>query len=1213
MARALSEPHEPHQSDESAEALLDRTTAAQLTASDPDISAWVGANAGAGKTHVLKMRVLRLLLGGVKPERILCLTYTKAAAAEMAGRVFKELAQWATAPTETLANELDKVLGKTPAPDDMITARQLFAKAIETPGGLKVQTIHAFCERLLQRFPLEAGVPPGFEILDEATARALMRAAIDKTLGEANQAPGSALGAAARHAIAYAADDQFDKVLDGALRRREWVAALTRDRAGEDGEAAQSDVEQAYLEAFSLSAHDTVAALEAARGDVLRPDECQVAADLLQASDKKTDQALGAALGKAHRARTAAQWRAALNAVFLTQGGTVKADRGFVTKGVREEAPGIAEGLLDAKHKFAELTDKLQRRRIVDATVALVTLAERVLHHYDAQKAQRAALDFDDLIQRSAGLLERSGASAWVLYKLDGGLDHVLVDEAQDTSPVQWRVIRELVGEFFAGEGRREAEDEPDVRTIFAVGDEKQSIYSFQGAAPEMFAAAGRTFSERAAAVMRRFEPVPLTLSFRTTAPLLKAVDHVFSDPSRTPGLTSAAVSVRHLVLRQGAAGLFELWDREPVEDVEPVPAFEPLEETSASSPVRRLAERIADEVADWFARGERLASEDRPIRASDILVLVRKRTPFAPEMVRAFKRRGIAVAGADRIVLGEHIAVQDLMSVADFLLLPEDDLALANILKSPLFGLDDDDLMAFAPSRPGLLWSALLKAADGDERFRPAAEQLKRWRSQADFSPPFEFFANLLDRDGGRARLIGRLGADAGDAIDEFMNLALNYDEQAPPSLQGFQTWLGESRREIKRDMEHGRDEVRVMTVHGSKGLEAPIVFLPDTCSRAASGRAEALAALTDGGINPDGGDAFAWAVSGSSKSPPIAAARQHENDLAQQEHNRLLYVAMTRARDRLYVGGFDNKTKSGMAEGSWYDTIEKGLEGVLVDGQDTAGRRVRRLASPQTVPAKDSGHDVTAQIAARALPDWASRPAPREANLTVPIAPSRIEPAPSDDEGEWPSLSELRDQLRPPLEPAMPSPLVLSREQSIHRGTLTHALLEHLPELPRDTWQAAATRFLDVRGEELGQAVREDISAKVLMVLQDPQFAEAFGPKSRAEVSIAAVIPAPDGKAPALKVNGQIDRLVRTETGVLIIDFKSNRRPPPTAEAAPLSYLMQLAAYRMVVQRIYEGSGIGLENIETAFLWTDAATLMPVPGDLLNGVQTRLWKVSH
>ena len=449
--------------------------------------------------------------------------------------------------------------------------------------------------------------------------------------------------------------------------------------------------------------------------------------------------------------------------------------------------------------------------------------------HYTRAKSQRAALDFDDLIAHSASLLDQSNAAAWVLYKLDGGLDHVLVDEAQDTSPIQWRVIEQLVSEFYAGAGVREEKVQREgdgARSVFAVGDEKQSIYSFQGAEPKMFAETGRRFEARAQAAEQAFEAVPLLLSFRTVAPLLKAVDRVFNDHAQTPGLSASGEAIRHLALRTQQAGLFELWEPEVPEDVTAAPAFAPLEEQPVASPISRLAERIAVQIANWLASGERLVSEDRPIRASDILILVRKRQPFAAEMVRALKRRRIPVAGADRIVLGDHIAVQDLMALSDFLLLPEDDLALANVLKSPLFGLDDDDLMRFAPERPGLLWTALLKAAANDPTLEPAAEQLKRWRAQADFSPPFEFFANLLDRDGGRARMLGRLGPEAADAIDEFINLALNYDEQAPPSLQGFVTWLRAGRREIKRDMEHGRDEVRVMTVHGSKGLEAPIVI---------------------------------------------------------------------------------------------------------------------------------------------------------------------------------------------------------------------------------------------------------------------------------------------------------------------------------------------------------------------------------------------------
>jgi ATP-dependent helicase/nuclease subunit A len=1199
----------------SADDLLHKTTKAQHDASDPLASAWVGANAGAGKTHVLKMRVLRLLLAGVQPERILCLTYTKAAAAEMAQRVFRELASWSTMDATGLANELATLFGRAPTEPEAMAARQLFARAIETPGGLKVQTIHAFCERLLQRFPLEANVPPGFSILDDATAAGMLRDAVDDALVAANDEPDGAMGRAVRQAVAFAAEDQFDKVLAEALRHRDWISELTRLAAHHDNDEhidepnddAMAATRQLYLEAFEVAADETEEALNIALGGVLSSAQLEHAAQFL-AGGSKTDAELAVAFGAAQATQDPVALGSALAAAFLTKSGGPRSDGRFITRKLREAEPGMTDVLLNAKAEYSRLSEQRRRRRIVDATVALLTIAERVMAHYSRAKSQKAALDFDDLIAHSAGLLEQSNAAAWVLYKLDGGLDHVLVDEAQDTSPIQWRVVEQLVSEFYAGAAVREEnvrEEGDGGRSVFAVGDEKQSIYSFQGAAPEMFDRTGRAFGTRAAEAKQVFHRVPLLLSFRTVAPLLEAVDRVFSDHARTPGLSAAADAIQHLALRQGQAGLFELWDTEVLEEVEPAPAFSPLEELAASSPITRLAERMAAQVQNWLETGERLLSQDRPIRASDIIVLVRKRQPFAGEMVRAFKRRKIPVAGADRIVLGEHIAVQDLMALSDFLLLPEDDLALANVLKSPLFGLDDDDLMRFAPQRPGLLWTALLVAAKTDARLEPAAKQLKRWRAQADFSPPFEFFANLLDRDGGRARMLGRLGPEAADAIDEFMNLALNYDEQAPPSLQGFVTWLRAGRREIKRDMEHGRDEVRVMTVHGSKGLEAPIVFLPDTCSAPGAGQPSPLVELDAASTRPGLHETFAWAVRGASKSEQVEAARAREKIERLEEHNRLLYVAMTRARDRLYVGGFEGK--SGIAKGSWYETITAGLDSCLTEARDATGARVRRLGSEQTARHDPASKHATEAPQSAPLPAWALQPAPAEPVLSVPLAPSRIATVDTDDKGEWASLAEVRDAMLPPLEPASQSPLYLARDDRLLRGTITHALLEHLPNIEAREQAETARSFVAARGPDFADAVREAIVSEAMGILGDEQFGEAFGPNSRAEVAVVANLVHPTGQGPTLRVNGQIDRLVRRKGSLLIVDYKSNRRPPRTAAAASEAYLLQLAAYRIAVQQIFPG-----EIVDAAFLWTDGPLLMPVSSELLGSIEPRLWEIA-
>jgi len=1186
--------------------LLRDTTTAQQDASDPLSSAWVGANAGAGKTHVLKMRVLRLLLAGVAPERILCLTYTKAAAAEMAQRVFRELAEWSTIDEPTLGSELTKLLARQPNETELQAARQLFACAIETPGGLKVQTIHAFCERLLQRFPLEANVPPGFTILEDATAAALLRDAVDKVLIAANKAPDGELSQAVRQAVAFAADDQFDKVLGEALGRRNWISQLSRIEGTRGNPSTMTAVQKLYLDAFEVEESDTQDTLTSALAGVLSDAQLEHAARFLE-TGSKNDQKLGAQARRAFTAEGTLERARELEPLFLT-GGKPRSDKSYITKASRASEPGLADTLLAAKAQYAHFYDVRRRRRIVDATVALLTISEQVMTHYARAKSQRAALDFEDLIERSASLLDKSNAAAWVLYKLDGGLDHVLVDEAQDTSPVQWRVIEQLVAEFYAGSSVREEnlrQEGNGARSVFAVGDEKQSIYSFQGAAPEMFAATGAMFETRATAAEQRFRRVPLRLSFRTVEPLLNAVDRVFSDHSRTPGLSASGDHNQHLALRQGQAGLFELWDTEVPEEVEAAPAFAPLEEKAASSPITRLAERIAVKIDYWLKSGEKLASQDRAIRASDILVLVRKRQPFAGEMVRALKRRGVPVAGADRIVLGEHIAVQDLMALADFLLLPEDDLALAVILKSPLFGLDDDDLMRFAPERPGLLWTALLQAAKTVDRLQPAAEQLKRWRAQADFSPPFEFFANLLDRDGGRGRMLGRLGPEAADAIDEFMNLALNYDEQAPPSLQGFATWMRAGRREIKRDMEHAHDEVRVMTVHGSKGLEAPIVFLPDTCSAPGAGQPSPLVELESDRMPPGLKSIFAWAVRGASKSSPVETARQREKSERFQEHNRLLYVAMTRARDRVYVAGFEGK--SGIAKGSWYETIEAGLDDCLIEVRDETGARIRRLESQQTEPHEKADLTAAQATASAPLPPWALTPAPKEPVLTVPLAPSRIETTEITDDGEATSLQDRRDATLPPLEPASPSPLYLARDDRLLRGTVTHALLEHLPGIAADKRLITARRFVEAQGPNLPTSVHDDIVAEAIGILEDSRFGAAFGSNARAEVAIVANVAHPTGDGPTLRVNGQIDRLVRKQDTLLIVDYKSNRRPPQTPQEVADAYLLQLAAYRIAVQQIYPG-----ETVDAAFLWTDGPSLMPVPSALLDVFTPKLWEIA-
>lgn len=1176
---------------------LQRTTLLQNKAADPTASVWVSANAGTGKTHVLTKRVLRLLLAGTAPERILCLTFTKAAAAEMSKRVFESLAKWVMLPKadleQTLANDY---LGRAPTSDEMALARTLFTRATETPGGLGIVTIHAFAERLLQRFPLEAGVTPGFSILDDTTAKKLMREAIDHVIGTAARERNTPLGRALAAAIAYAADDHFDGILSDAVARRDWLDSVVRLVPDGDGAGDGFDaVEQLYRRHFGVRSGLSRSDIENDTASVLSQGELTHIRDVL-CGGTKSDCTLADLAAAAFAAKSGSGRMQALCSLLLTK--DYEPRKRLVTKALSAKNPEIEPLMSRAQSRLLSLWSECQGLQVVEATMALLRLADAVRQRYTDAKVRRAALDFDDLIHRAQSLLANSSSVEWVLYKLDRGLDHILVDESQDTSPSQWRVVEAIAGEFFSGAGARD----DAVRTLFAVGDEKQSIYSFQGAAPEMFSAMGDRFQSLTESAGAAWLRVPLTLSFRTVAPVLDAVDRVFSDPNRTPGVIPAP----HAAKRAGHAGLVELWEPEQHEDITPADVLSPLDDETAEPPVVRLANRIADTIKGWLASGERLASSDRPITPGDILILVQKRQPFAAPMVQALKARGIAVAGADRMRLTEQIAVQDILSLGDFLTLPEDDLALAEVLKSPIFRLDDADLETLACGRKGTLWKALLDASAETPRFVEAAETLKRWRKAADFRPPFEFFADILDRDGVRKRLLARLGPDAADPLDEFLDLALTYDDGAPPSLAGFLAFMRDGDRDIKRDMEHGRNEVRVMTVHGAKGLEAPIVFLPDTCSTGSAsnrgGRPMALEAMARPQLM---GTPFVWPVKGTTQHEAIQSARQELNEREREERNRLLYVAMTRARDRLYVAGFENK--KGRKPDCWYDLIEAGLSDVLTRVTGADGREVRRLEAPQIADAETKGEgSETAELTAPP-PAWIATPAPREAQLTVPLAPSRLAPYETDDEGEPLAAPPPR---HPRDEPAALSPAGLRGDNRFLRGTLTHALLEHLPQIAPEARLRAAEAFLADRGRGLPERTRTSIAAEVLTLLADPAFGVVFGPDSRAEVPVVAVIPRPEsaGSGPPLRIAGQIDRLAVTDTSVLIVDYKTNRSAPVNQSRVASVYLYQLAAYRMALRDIFPGRAV-----RAALLWTERPHLMEITEEILEAHTADLWHIDR
>ncbi|WP_069308428.1 double-strand break repair helicase AddA, partial [Methylobrevis pamukkalensis] len=927
----------------------------QGIATHPRRSVWVSANAGSGKTYVLSRRVIRLLLAGADPGAVLCLTFTKAAAAEMSNRVSEVLGSWAVLDDAALSAEIAALEGRTPPPETLPRARRLFARALETPGGLKIQTIHGFCEALLQRFPLEAGIAGRFTVLDERDGAARLQAAIDAAIVEAARAPQSLVGRAQARLLPEIGDEAITSALATLASRRE---AFTRWLEGFGG---LSEALRDLANRLGTGAGDSLARIDAETLESPVFDGAYLARLRPElAAGKSTDLDLAARLDAVRLAADPAEAAGAWRDVFLRKDSgrlVARAASRFGTKGVRANLPDLEERFAA---EIARL-DRLEERRAAlvsfERTEALARLAARVIESFEAGKAAAGALDFDDLVNRAARLLSRSDAAAWVQYKLDQGIDHLLVDEAQDTSPQAWNVISALTGEYFAGKGTHER----DSRTLFAVGDEKQSIYSFQGAAPHLFGAMRADIGRRAEAAGAGYADVSLHLSFRSTPEVVKAVDLVFAPPHAHDGLSSDGGGTVHETVRAGEAGFVEVWPEIAVAvPPEPENWYDPVDETRGLDAAGLLARRIAAAVRGWLDAGERLA-DGRPIRPGDILVLVRKRGGFVDAMARAFGEAGIPVAGADRLKLMRHIAVMDLLALARVVLLPEDDLTLAALLKSPLIGISEDTLFTLAHGRRGFLHERLREAAATDAACRLAHERIAGWRARADMIDPYAFFAGILAADGGRRAFRARLGPEVDDVLDEFLALALAYVEGETPSLEGFLAFAAASEHEIKREMDARRNEARIMTVHGAKGLEAPVVFLVDQGSRPVHAAhrpdivwlaPDADPAAPTGRTTGDGGPPV-WVRSGRQPAA-VEAAIEAERLAALQEYRRLLYVGLTRARDRLVVCGL--APGQTIEEPRWYGLVHDALVPEAETLTDAAGETTGwrwRLPGSQSPPA--------------------------------------------------------------------------------------------------------------------------------------------------------------------------------------------------------------------------------------------------------------------
>jgi ATP-dependent helicase/nuclease subunit A len=1116
----------------------DAIVRSQRNASDPARSVWVTANAGSGKTYVLTARVLRLLLSGVPPEEILCLTYTKAAAAEMRGRVAERLAQWALLDGPALDADLMQLEGMAPDAAMRQRARTLFARALDTPGGLKIQTIHAFCESVLHRFPREAGVPFDFGVLEDFERDAMLQQAREKVLaagvrGQENAAQVETLfgllsDASITQSIVEALGQQrtLRKVLPRAAEAkrnlRDLVPAQSRDEV-------IAEIEDGYL--LDAAAHRAVFALVAPDPD----------------GDDFVDR-----LGRIDADRPDAD---ALFEAYLTQSMTAR--KTLLKKATAALIPDVAQVLTDEAARLEALAVALTRAELIERSEAMLDVVKSIADDYERQKRARSLLDFDDLIEKLAALLDNQSQGPWVLYKLDSRLSHILVDEGQDTNPQQWDVVKALIAEFFVGDS---AADRP--RTLFVVGDQKQSIFSFQGADPVEFVELGRAVYYTARSVQLDVEQVNLHYSFRTLPDVLGAVDKVFARPDLRAGAMEE-LGMLHQTARAEGGGQVTLWP--PFQEIEDDsdPDNWPIEapKIQMQSAARRNAERIAREIKGWISSGRPLGPRGRPVTADDVLILVQVRSVLFHEIIRALVRAGIPTPGADRLAVTTHIGTLDLMALGDVLSNAGDDLQLAALLRSPLFDVSERELMDLAQPRgeKETLWAAMQHSSTAS--VVAAREQLADWRNRLDFERPFNFYSDVLYAGGGLRRFRARFGAEIDDVASQFLELALAHEQDEQPSLQGFLAALRSREVIIKRELAEAGAGVRVMTVHGAKGLEAPIVILADAAS------------------TEEGRDRRSIYMSGlplffhaSSKATHAAETMEHkdEADAAQKaEYWRKLYVAMTRAEDELYVTGA--LTKTGKLDGTWYEAIETALGPEAETITDAAGE-TSALIYPRERAATGSGGASS------------GTPGPVGGSLELPMLPAYrlrriVRPSTAfADASPDAALQTAAEELAQRRDP----------ETARREGVALHALLHHLSRIAPEQWAAVSAKALPVLLPEHPEAYAR-LAKKAQSILGRLDLIELFGPNTRPEVPILA---RGTRNGQPITLAGRIDRLVVQPDRVLVVDYKSDALVPRSIAEVPGGYISQLGLYALCAGQMFPG-----RHIEAAILWTSLESLMNLP----------------
>ncbi|MEO9469104.1 double-strand break repair helicase AddA [Parasphingorhabdus sp.] len=1126
----------------------------QASAVEPADNIWLSASAGTGKTQVLTARVFRLLLReNVDPEHLLCLTFTKAGAAEMAERIHRQLAAWVRMPQKNLRQDL-YAIGASNDPETQERARTLFAKVLDARGGgLRIMTIHSFCQTLLASFPEEAGISAMFKPIEERDQKILAREALSDLLQEEERAGRQDIIKAVQSLSIRMGEEAAEQYLMTCASEAEAMEALPAGilpfvrqllELPTDGEAGSWIAEQCTDTAFDITKLD------------------QMVAALQQWSTKTADgHILSIRNWIASDPETRAQNLPDLHKVWAK----VDGDWRSVPKGLVKVAPEYERLSVEVYEHCKDILATASLFDYADMFAGALEAGRAFFHKYDAAKKLHGVVDFDDMIRKTAQLLQQGDMAAWIRYKLDQRTDHILIDEAQDTNMAQWDIVHALADEFFAGMGAH-----PDrLRTVFTVGDFKQAIFGFQGTSPHNYTKARERFFDLAKASDRPFVDLPLNRSFRTTPPVLQVVDSTL-DQLRHDQLGMDQSIKPHRSHFQGNGGSVSLW--RPVANGA---NGDPDDEESWINDEKRVfAHRLALQIKAWLTpeTGLWLDREGRWLEAGDVMILVSKRDELSALIVARLFAENVPVAGIDRIRLNQPLVVQDMLAAVRFVLQPHDDLNLASLLVSPLIGWSQEKLLERAYRDDDhvqkSLWDFLKHQDDSEKSLQPLQDLLK----MADFNTPYQFLETILSGTmQGRMKLTARLGHAALDPMEELLTTALAFEQDHVPGLQGFLDWFDRGDVEIKREQDEGGNEVRLMTVHGAKGLQAPLVILANATFDPASKQNRGFG-LKDP-MRPD--ETFEY--------PVVPVRKQERTGLLDayatvadakelQEHWRLLYVAMTRAEEHLVVAGtLGPRAKGEVPELSWHSAVERGLMALGCDWEANVRWVSARTFGTTGVAPIQSRNAIAGKKANEAAifkpPGWLFEAAPEEARPPRPLTPSDMGP---DDAGSPPAGKSMRE--------------------AAERGNLLHSLFQRLPDIGVEKRREVADRWLEKQKGIADLTRRTELVDTVLNVLATSQWSDLFSDIALAEAPIAAVS---DG----FVISGTVDRLLVTDDYIFVVDFKTGRQIPADPRKAPKAYLRQMAAYVAALEQIFPG-----RQIRAALLYTHDPVMLELPQELVD-----------